>query len=48
MIMALGRILHIRICNQEIGVRDRYSAAPHLMAERGVEIVCGRRRLRIN
>lgn len=40
MIMALGRILRNRICNQEIGVSDRYSAAPHRMAERGEEIVC--------
>jgi len=39
--MALGRILHIRICNQEIGVGDQYGAAPHLMAERGAEMCLG-------
>lgn len=38
--MALGRNLHIRICNQEIGVRDRYGGAPHLKAASGVEVVC--------
>lgn len=41
MIMALGWILHIRICNQEIGVGDRYGAAPHLMAEGDTEMRAG-------
>lgn len=41
MIMALGRILHIRICNQEIGVEDRYSAAPHLMAGKEAKMCVG-------
>lgn len=35
MIMALGWILHMRIRNQEIGVRDRYGVAPHLMPGEG-------------
>lgn len=35
MIMALGWILHMRICNQEIGVGDRYGVAPHLMPGEG-------------
>jgi len=32
--MALGRILCIKIRNQEIGIRDRYGAAPLLKVER--------------
>lgn len=33
--MALGWILHMRICNQEIGVGDRYTVAPQLMPGEG-------------
>lgn len=41
MIKALGRILHIRIGNQEIGVEDRYRAAPHLMAGKEAKMCVG-------